>query len=212
VKNRNLQIENIKLRSKIPSFLYERQKDSISVQDTIHQQQYHYIPATIINSTTTSRNNFFTLNIGKTQGINRGMGVFSSKGVVGIIHASSTHFSIVKSVLTSDINIDVMIEGNGAFGLLKWNGEDPNVGYISGITNDIKIAIDSKVITRGGSGIFPKGLSVGRVTAVKPIEGKSVWKIEITFSEKYNSLENVYVINNLFRNEMILLENDNGEQ
>ena len=115
-------------------------------------------------------------------------------------------------MLTSDINIDVMIEGNGAFGLLKWSGEDPNVGYISGITNDIKIAIDSKVITRGGSGIFPKGLSVGRVTAVKPIEGKSVWKIEITFSEKYNSLENVYVINNLFRNEMILLENDNGEQ
>jgi len=210
--NRNLQIENIKLRSKVPSFLYELQKDSISVQDTIHQQQYHYIPATIINSTTTNRNNFFTLNIGKTQGVNRGMGVFSSKGVVGIIHASSTHFSIVKSVLTSDINMDVMIEGNGAFGLLKWNGEKPNVGDISGITNDIKIAIGSKVITRGGSGIFPKGLPVGRVSAVKPIEGKSVWKIEIAFSEKYNSLENVYVINNLFRKEMIMLENENGEQ
>ena len=192
--------------------MYELQKDSISVQDTIHQQQYHYIPATIINSTTTNRNNFFTLNIGKTQGVNRGMGVFSSKGVVGIIHAASTHFSIVKSVLTSDINMDVMIEGNGAFGLLKWNGEKPNVGDISGITNDIKIAIGSKVITRGGSGIFPKGLPVGRVSAVKPIEGKSVWKIEIAFSEKYNSLENVYVINNLFRKEMIMLENENGEQ
>jgi len=35
---------------------------------------------------------------------------------------------------------------------------------------------------------------------------------EITFSEKYNSLENVYVINNLFRKEMIMLENENGEQ
>ena len=36
--------------------------------------------------------------------------------------------------------------------------------------------------------------------------------VEIAFSEKYNSLENVYVINNLFRKEMIMLENENGEQ
>ncbi|MDG2153732.1 MAG: rod shape-determining protein MreC [Crocinitomicaceae bacterium] len=209
--NRNLQLENIKLRAKVPSFLYELKKDSISVQDTIHQQQYYYIPATIINSTTTKRNNFFTLNAGKTQGISRGMGVFSSNGVVGIVHAASSHFSIVKSVLTSDINIDVMIEKNGAFGLLKWDGKNSNTGEISGITNDIKIPIGSNVISRGGSGIFPKGLRVGKVSAVRPIEGKSVWGIEIRFSEKYASLQNVYVINNLFRNEMLLLENKKGE-
>jgi len=209
--NRNLQLENINLRSKIPSFLYELRKDSISIQDTIHQQQYHYIPASIINSTTTKRNNFFTLNTGKTHGISRGMGVFSSNGIVGIIHAVSTHFSVVKSVLTSDINIDVMIEENGAFGLLKWNGKNPNKGTISGITNDIKITNGSKVISRGGSGIFPKGLRVGKVSSVKPIEGKSVWEIEIHFSEKYASLQNVYIINNLFRNEMIMLENQKGE-
>ncbi|MDB3905004.1 rod shape-determining protein MreC [Crocinitomicaceae bacterium] len=209
--NRNLQLENIKLRSKVPAFLYELKKDSISVQDTIYQQQYHYIPSTIINSTITKRNNFFTLNTGETQGVSRGMGVFSSHGIVGIIHATSTHYSIVKSVLTSDINIDVMIQENGAFGLLKWNGKSPKKGTISGITNDIKITIGSKVISRGGSGIFPKGLSVGKVSAVKPIEGKSVWEIELVFSEKYASLQNVYVINNLFRNEMLLIESQKGE-
>lgn len=210
--NRSLQLENIKLRSKVPSFLYELKKDSISVQDTIHKQQYNYIPATIINSTTTRRNNFFTLNTGIAQGVSRGMGVFSSNGVVGIIHSSSTHFSIVKSVLTSDINIDVMIEKNGAFGLLKWDGKNPNKGEISGITNDIKITIGSNVISRGGSGIFPKGLQVGKVVGVKPIEGKSVWEIEIAFSEKYASLQNVYIIKNLFRNEMLMLENKKGEE
>ena len=209
--NRNLQLENLQLRSKVPSFLYELKKDSVSVQDTVYQQQYKYIPATIINSTITKRNNFFTLNTGEKQGVSRGMGVFSNNGIVGIVHAASSHFSIVKSVLTSDINIDVMIQENGAFGLLKWNGEDPNKGTISGITNDIKITIGSAVISRGGSGIFPKGLRVGKVSAVKPIEGKSVWEIEIHFSEKYASLQNVYVINNLFRNEMLMLENQKGE-
>ena len=113
------------------------------------------------------------------------MGVFSSNGVVGIIHNSSNHFSLVKSVLTSDINIDVMIDGDGAFGLLKWNGKDPRFATIYGITNDIEIPIGSKVITRGGGGIFPKGISVGQVKSVKSIEGKPVWRIQIELSEKY---------------------------
>lgn len=207
--NRNLQLENIRLRSKTPSFLYEVQRDSLSFIDTSYKQQYHYIPATVINSTVTKRNNFFTLNAGSLQGVKRGLGVFSSNGIVGIVHACSEHFSVVKSVLTSDINIDVMIEGNGAFGLLKWDGKNPNKGEISGITNDIKISNDSKVITRGGSGIFPRGLMVGKVTKVQSIEGKSAWRIEIKFSEKYAVLENVYVIKNLFISEMLSLQNEN---
>ena len=207
--NHNLQLENIKLRSQMPAYLYEAGRDSIVHLDSNYHQQYKYIPATIINSTTTKRNNFFTLNAGIIHGIRKGLGVFSSNGVVGIIHACSEHFSLVKSVLTSDINIDVMIEGNGAFGLLKWDGKNPNKGQVSGITNDIKIPINSNVVTRGGSGIFPRGLTVGKVTEVSSVEGKSVWRIEIQFSEKYAVLENTYIIKNLFMDEMTALQTKN---
>ena len=207
--NHNLQLENIRLRSQSPAFLYEVNRDSIIHIDSNYQQQYQYVPATILNSTTTKRNNFFTLNVGSNQGIRNGLGVFSSNGIVGVIHAYSEHFSLVKSVLTSDINIDVMIEGNGAFGLLKWDGENPNKGQVSGITNDIKIPINSKVVTRGGSGIFPRGLTVGKVTDVTSVEGKSVWRIEIQFSENYAILESTYIIKNLFISEMSALQNNN---
>ena len=210
--NRNLQLDNIRLRKNTSFYLYNTKRDSVREKNSNYQQQYDYLPATIINSTTTNRNNFFTINLGTLQGIKRGQGVFSSKGIVGIIQNSSNHFSVVKSVLTANINIDVMIEEIGAFGLLKWDGRNPNVGEISGITNDVTIAIGSKVITRGGSGIFPKGLSVGEVSSVKSVEGKSVWRIELKFSEKYSALENVYVINNLFLNEMLTLQNENQAQ
>ena len=102
-----------------------------------------------------------------------------------------------------------MLEDNGAFGLLKWDGKNPNNGQISGITNDIKIPINSNVVTRGGSGIFPRGLTVGKVTKVTPVEGKSVWRIEIQFSEKYAVLEKTYIIKNLFLNEMTALQTKN---
>ena len=206
--NLNLQKENILLRKKIPSFLYDENPDSLFQNDISYRQQFSYIPPTIINSTTTKRNNFFTINVGQIQGLNRGMGVFSSNGIVGIIHNSSNHFSLVKSVLTSDINIDVMIEGVGAFGLLKWDGKDARFATINGITNDISVPIGSNAITRGGGGIFPKGISVGKVKSVKSIEGKPVWRIQIELSEKYGSLENVYVLRNLFIEEFSSLQNE----
>jgi rod shape-determining protein MreC len=154
----------------------------------------------------TKRNNYFTLNIGRIQGVKRGMGVFSDNGVVGIIHNVSDHFAVVKSVLTENINIDVMIEPIGLFGLLKWDGRDPRRGSITGISNDLKIKKWSKVVTRGGSGIFPRGIMVGRVGKLKPVEGKPLWDVEIRFSEDYRTLQRVYIIKNLMQEEQEKLE------
>ena len=84
--------------------------------------------------------------------------MFSENGIVGIIHNSSKHFAVVKSVLTENINIDVMVEPMGLFGLMKWDGGDPRFGNITGISNDLKLKKWLKVVTRGGSGIFPRGL------------------------------------------------------
>lgn len=204
--NTLLQQENIELREKTAQSLYKVSRDSTFVNDTLYEQQYTYIPGEIINSTVTNRNNYFTLNIGKIHGVEQFMGVFSPNGIVGIISAVSDHFSVVKSVLTADINIDVNIEPIGLFGLLKWNGKSSSFGSIAGISNDLKIPTGSKVYTRGGSGIFPKGLLVGVVENVFPIEGQALWDVEIKYSEEYRSLQRVYVVKNLLINEQNELE------
>jgi rod shape-determining protein MreC len=205
--NEELQKENIRLRRKIKSSFIRLNNKLVKIDDTLYQQQYEYIPAEVINSSCNKRNNFFTLNIGKKQGIKRGMGVFSDKGVVGVVHGTSDHYSVVKSVLTESVNIDVIIEPSGAFGLLKWDGRDPERGSISGISNDMKIKKWSKVVTRGGSGIFPRGLIVGRIEKLKTIEGKPLWDVTFRYSEDYRSIQNVYVIKNLLRKEQEEIEN-----
>jgi rod shape-determining protein MreC len=160
----------------------------------------------VINSTVNKRNNYFTLSSGKSSGIYRGMGVFSNKGIVGIIHNVSDHYAVVKSVLTEDINIDVMVEKNGVFGLLKWNGKNPKIGSISSISNDLTLKKWSKIVTRGGSGIFPRGLPVGKIKSLKTVEGKPLWDVEIYYSEDYRKIQNVYVIKNLMLKEQKELE------
>ncbi len=204
--NRKLQYENIQLRKRLPESFVKIQDSLIKVDDTLQSQQYAYIPAEIINSTVNRRNNYFTLNIGRSSGVYRGMGVFSDKGIVGIIHNVSDHFAVVKSVLTEDINIDVMVEKNGVFGLLKWNGRNPKIGTISSISNDLILKKWSKIVTRGGSGIFPRGLTVGKIKSLKTVEGKPLWDVEIYYSEDYRKLQNVYVVKNLMFKEQKELE------
>jgi rod shape-determining protein MreC len=204
--NYKLQKENIALRKRLPQSFIPVQSNIFKIDDTLYHQQYEYIAATVINSTFDKRNNYFTLNIGSSQGIKRGMGVFSDKGIVGVIHNVSEHYSVVKSVLTEAINIDVMIESSGAFGLLKWDGANPKIGSISGISNDMKMKRWSKIVTRGGSGIFPRGLNVGIVSSFKPVEAKPLWDISFYYSEDYRKIQRVYVVKNLLKYEQKELE------
>ena len=188
--------------------MYQLSRGKVKVNDTLYKQQYTYIPAEIINSSVDRSNNYFTLNVGSAQGIKRGMGVFCHEGVVGVIHYASKHYSLVKTVLTKDINIDVSIhmKKSDLVGYLKWDGRNPRYGTITGINNDLHIKKWSTVVTRGGSGIFPKGLPVGKVSHTEAIEGQALWKVDILFSADYRSLQRVYVIKNVLLAEQTALE------
>ena len=135
------------------------------------------------------------------------MGVFSPNGIVGIIHNVSEHYSVVKSVLTENINIDVMVESTGIPGLLKWDGINAKIGSIASISNDLPVKKWAKVVTRGGSGIFPRGINVGKIKDFKMVEGKPLWDVSIYYSEDYRKIQNVYVVKNLLLIEQNKIEN-----
>lgn len=205
--NKKLQHANTNLRKKIPQSFTQIDKHAYRINDSLYRQQYEYIPGTVINSTFDKRNNYFTLNIGAAQGVKRGQGVISDKGVVGVIHNTSDHFSVVKSCLTENINVDIMVEKTGQFGLLKWNGKDPRKGTMWGVSNDLHVKKWSNIVTRGGSGMFPIGIPVGKISKAAPVEGKPLWDLTILFAEDYRSIRSVYVVRNLLLDEQKRLEN-----
>jgi len=203
--NRKLQKENIKLKEKLKQNSIEVTTDTLSIVDTIYKQRYTYIPANIINSTISRRNNYFTLNIGKAQGVEIGQGVVSPNGIVGITYSVSENFCLVKSVLSKAINIAVEIEPNHFFGFLEWDGSSPLFGIVSGVSNDVFIEKNNIIKTRGGH-LFPKGINIGKVTSVEVVEGKPEWRIFFTFSEDYRKIQNVYVVKDLFDEEQSNIE------
>ena len=204
--NKKLQESNKDLLEKIPRNFVQIQKHLYTINDTLYKQKYEYMAGAVISSTVDKTNNYFTIDIGSRQGVKPGMGVVSDNGVVGVIHNCSAHFSVIKTVLTDDINIDVTIKPIDLNGLLKWDHKDAIYGNLTGISNDQKIKKWSKVYTRGSSGIYPAGVLIGRVTTLKPVEGEAFWDVKILFSENYRALQTVYVVRNLMLEEQKELE------
>jgi len=213
--NTTLQKNNSQLMKQLPASFIKIDNRTVRINDSLYEQQYEYIPTEISNSTVARRNNYFTIRAGKKQHLQQGMGVISDKGVVGVIHQVGQHYSLVKSMLTENINTSVIVEPIGLFGLLKWDGHDPEIGWISGISNDQNIPLGSHVVTRENSGIFPKGILVGTVVSLEHIEGEAFWNVSIKFAEDFRKLQRVYVVKNLLLKEQQEIEgmiNQNDEQ
>ncbi len=199
--NVRLQKENIELLEELPKSFIKLEGKLVKIDDTLHRQQYEYIPGIIINSTHSKRENYFTLNIGSSQGIKRGMGVFSTNGIVGVIHNTSEHYAVIKTCLTKKLNTSIMLEKTGQQGFLEWDGVNARKGSMTGVSNDLKIKKWAKVVTRGGGGIFPRGLPVGKISRVEVVEGESLWDLTMIFAEDFRKVQNVYIIKNLLLDE-----------
>jgi rod shape-determining protein MreC len=204
--NQKLQKENAQLRGVTFDNYYQLQRPTLEKNDTIYQQRFRFIPVQIISAPTGQRNNYFTIDAGELQGIKKGMGVISCKGIIGLVFKVGAKYSLVKSALTSDINIDVIVGKIAVRGILKWNGMNPKIGSVMGISTDINVPIWSEVRTQGSTGIFPKGILLGKVKAKRRMENQSLWEIDLLFHEDFRNVHEAYVVNSLIVNEMEQLQ------
>lgn len=205
-KNRELIKENSKLKGAIFDNYYQIQRPVFTKNDTVYKQLYKYIPAEVINASTNKRNNYFTIDVGTKQNIKPGMGVISAKGIVGIVFVVGEEYSLVRSVLTSDINILVNVGNAEVIGVLKWNGKSPSVGTVMNISTNVSINPGSEVRTSSVTGLFPKGILIGKVKEKRQMENQPLWEIDVSYAENFNTLSSVYVINDLSAEEIIKLE------
>lgn len=206
--NQKLQEENTELENRIIDNFISIDPQTAKINDTIYHLSFERTPATVINSSHSHTNNYFTINAGSEKGIERKMGVVSSDGIVGIVYDVSKNFAVVKSILTQDINLSAFIEGSNAHGLIKYLENDPRKVNLTGISNDVNIEIGSSVLARGSGGYFPQGEPIGKVEKLEPIEGKPMWNVTVKLNQDMRKLRYVYVVKNI--NQLELEEIEKG--
>ena len=204
--NRQLALENKSLlEGNSKSFLKTDQQNFI-FRDTLYRKQYSFVNARVINNSVRNRNNYITLNKGRTHGIRADMGIVTHQGVIGIIKEVSANFSSALSFLHSDIQISAKIKKNNHLGTLIWEGYDYKRATMLYIPPHVQLEIGDSIITSGFSQIFPEGIFMGTIADFEVRRGDNFFTIQVDLAQDFNSLEFVYIVKNLFREELTEIE------
>jgi len=203
--NDSLAAENARLKNSLKSSFFSDSIKKVIVNDTILKQQYTYTVARVINNSIRQKNNYITINRGKKHGIQKGMGVTSSTGIVGIVLNVSENFSTIRSLLHSETKISASVNGN--IGSLVWGegNNDSRVAILKDIQGHLIIKKGSRVTTSEFS-LFPQGTNIGVVSRTGFKSGDSSLDIEVKLDTDFSALQYVYVINNLLSQEQVNLE------
>ena len=211
-QNKELVNENIKLKNQIEYFISKL--DTIATTKIIdslnHQQKYKYINAKIINNNYHKASNYITINRGEKEGITTEMGVFNSKGIIGIIDATSKNYARVQSILNKSSKINARLKNSFYFGTLSWNSKEYNNVQLTDIPKQATVEIGDTIITGGKSTIFPEGILIGTVLSIDNTN-TSINSIHIKLFNDMSNLSAVYIIKNLEKIEIQTLENNLNE-
>ncbi len=205
-ENRVLQEEISRLKNQLDHALSSKDSSEI-ITDSLKGFSYTFFPATVINASYSRKNNYFTINVGASDGIQPKMGVITAHGVVGVVYDVSTHFAVVKSILTENFNLSAYISSNKAFGIIKYLDLNPKQVSLTGISNDIELNIGDTIFTMGSGGYFPSGIPIGKIVEYTVIEGKPLWDISVELFQDMRKLHYVQVIKHIKELELTELEN-----
>ncbi len=204
-QNKLLTEENKTLRSRIRS--YGIKTDSVVTESKTFGKPYRFFTANIIKNSYSLNTNVLTINKGENDGIKQDFGVISSKGIVGIIDKTSANYATVISILNTTSKISAQLKQSNHFGTLTWNGKNPYITQLIDIPKIAPIKVGDTITTSGRSSIFPKDVNVGVVKNFKLDQAENYYEINVRLFNDMTSIEHVYIIENVDKDEIINLTN-----
>lgn len=197
VKANEVLYNKLKSNFELPDSVTKIVIDTLKIDSILQYRKFTYMSARVAANSVTTQNNFVVLSRGKKQNYKIGMGIVdANNAVVGIVTDISDDYSVVMSLLHKDSHISAKLLKTGETGTLNWDGKEPNIITLTGISKGVKIAKGDSVITSGFSTTFPKGMLIGRVEAVLSESSSNSYKIKIRTASNFYNLQYVYAIDN----------------
>jgi len=206
-QNEKLARENALLRNQSKGSYFDLSADTTTVIDSNNTVRYTYIEAEIVGSSFRKARNYMTINRGKTHGVEKGMGVMGSQGIVGVIKDVSNHFSTVIPLINPSFSVSGRIKSSGYFGPVLWNNNDYQYAYLTDIPRYAKINKGDTIITDSRSLLFPMGLTIGYIESYKLQEDQNFYAVKIKLATDFSSIHHVYVIEDKMKLEVQNLQN-----
>ncbi|NDV83812.1 rod shape-determining protein MreC [Bacteroides sp. 51] len=173
---------------------------------------YEIFKANVINNSLTNADNYITLDKGENDGIRPEMGVVDANGVVGIVYMTSSHYSVVISLLNSKSNISCKIMGSEYFGYLKWEHGDSKYAYLKDLPRHAAFNLGDTVVTSGYSTVFPAGVMVGTVDDMSDSHDGLSYLLKVKLATDFGKVNAVRILARTGQQEQLELEKKAAKQ
>ena len=204
----NLRRENTLLveeNARLRSMLYEL-TDSQTVDSARNMSRDGVIAARVIDNSVRKDDNYMTVNKGSNDGVGKGMGVYNSTGVIGVIMASGKSYSVVMPILNGNTSISSKIKGTDNFGFLEWSGGDPYTAQLKDVPYHSNVEVGDTVVTTGFSSVFPENITIGTVADVQRLSNGYTLKILVSLAVDMSDLGWAYIHSKTVDPEIIDLQ------
>lgn len=203
--NEKLMAENLLLKKQLTRLQstssLEPSKDTV-----ISSSKFAFTNAKVIKNSYANPRNILLIDKGKKDSISQDMGVINADGIIGIINQVSKRYASVVSILHVDLKVNAKFKNSGVFGSLEWNGEDPNRMQLTDISVINPVAIGDTIVTGGMSAYFPEGIPIGKILSKEKTEDGGYYVLTVAPFNNMTDLQQVYVIENKDREEILTLE------
>ncbi|MDR0424547.1 MAG: rod shape-determining protein MreC [Clostridiales Family XIII bacterium] len=129
-------------------------------------EEYRIVTADVIALDESSGFNIFTINKGSADGVSEDAVVIDGNGLIGRVMSVGDRWSKVISVIDETNKVGFQVFRNPEWlGVLHGDGNGGLTGYM--LDETVNIREGDRLITSGIGGIYPQGITIGKVTRVE---------------------------------------------
>jgi rod shape-determining protein MreC len=149
------------------------------------------LPAQVIAMDAASWFRTVVIDKGTEHGLREGLAVVVAEGVVGRTVRCAPRQSRVLLITDASSAVASLVQKNRARGILRGRGETLHLEFV---LHQEEIESGDMIITSGSGGIFPKGLTLGRVVQVVRSDHGLFQEVTVAPSVDFSRLEEVLVL------------------
>jgi rod shape-determining protein MreC len=193
-KNKELASENALLKE----MLFNK-KDTLIAAKTLFRNDlnnFNVVVGKVVKNSFSARENYITINAGKSLGIKTDMGVINDKGIVGIVEKTSPDFATIQSVLNIKSKINAKIKNSDHFGSLVWDGKNVGFAQLIDVPRLASLRKGDSIVTGGNSDIFPENIPVGKIDKIFIDRKTNYYTINVRLFNDMTAIGYVYIIEN----------------
>ena len=133
-----------------------------------------------------------TIDKGSADGVQTGLTVMGTSGVIGQVFEVSEHTSRVRLLTDSNSGAAAMVQSSRAEGIVR--GSLEGLLYLEDLDADAVVNPGDVVVTSGLGGSYTRGLIIGRVVKVDASQGDATRRVVVSPNDTTGTLEEVLVV------------------